>query len=471
MAQILVIDDDPQICDMLCLHLQHMGYAAEFALTLNAGMVKLFSGAFDVVFLDVLLPDGDGLKAIPEIKTAPGSPEIIIFTAAGNPNGAELAIKSGAWDYVEKPLRVKELILLLTRTMQYRGAKTERRLRTSFKRIGILGSSPEIQSSIDLAAEAASSEESVLITGQTGAGKELFAQAIHENSRRSGKPFVVLDCTAIPSTLAASILFGHQKGSFTGADKHHTGVIKQADGGALFLDEVGELPLDIQAGLLRVLQERRFRPVGSTEEVSSDFRLLSASNRNLAQMVETGRFREDLYFRLKSLEIPLPPLKVRAKDTLEIALIHLRQLSETYGAGTKGVSPEFCEALLSYDWPGNVRELLFAIERAMVSSGNDPVLFPKHLPTNIRVKLARSSVGRGYAGETSERAVTPRPAQLPSLKEYRNSMIDEAEKNYLRQLVSLTGGSMRESCRISGLSQSRLYHLLKIHKLPRPKAD
>jgi two-component system NtrC family response regulator len=309
--------------------------------------------------------------------------------------------------------------------------------------------------------QAAGSDASVLITGETGTGKELLARAIHENSPRAGKNFVVVDCAALPETLVESILFGYEKGAFTGADKDTEGLVSLSRNGTLFLDEIGELPLGIQKAFLRVLQERRFRPVGSKKEVESDFRVVASTNRNLDEMVDQKRFRQDLLFRLRTLTIELPPLRERKKDIRDLVLYHHARLSERYGIGSKQFSPEFLDALAAYHWPGNVRELVNALERSLAVARQEPTLFPKHLPTHIRIHLAR-------AGATKERAEireTEDTAQLTTLRVFREKVLQEAERQYLEDLMNLTGGNIKEACRISCLSRPRLYALVKKYKI------
>jgi two-component system NtrC family response regulator len=462
MANILIIDDDRLICETIANVVKRMGHEAACAYTLQEGLETLASRMADVVFLDVRLPDGSGLEALPQVQSAPSLPEVIIMTGYGDPDGAELAMRHGVWDYIQKPSTIDALILPLVRALQYREEKKAKQAAVPLRREGIVGHSPQMRGCLDLLAQVASSEANVLITGETGTGKELFALAIHQNSRRAQKNFVVVDCTALPENLVESILFGHEKGAYTGADKARDGLILQADGGTLFLDEVGELPLLIQKSFLRVLQEKKFRPVGGKTEVHSDFRVISASNRNLDEMVMQNQFREDLLFRLRSFSIELPPLRERKEDVRELVTYYLAELSDRFGIEPKEPSPEFLELLLNYLWPGNVRELINALERALISARYERVLYPKHLPTHIRVQLARSSL----EDRKSEESSTPASSQaFPTIQELREKVIDEAEKKYLRDLTSFTQGNIQEACRISGLSRSRFYILLKKHKI------
>ena len=467
MANILIIDDDDTMRQSLTHVARREGHEAAGASTLAAGMEMATAQQCDVVFLDVRMPDGNGLDALAAIKESPSAPEIIIMTGYGNANGAELAIRSGAWDYIEKGSSLKDITLSLTRALEYRKQKSATGRNggvVALVRENIIGSSSRLRACLDLVAQAAVSDASVLITGETGSGKELFARAVHDNSPRAGRNFVVVDCAALPETLIEGLLFGHEKGVYTGADHAREGLIRQAHGGTLFLDEVGELPVALQKAFLRVLQEHRFRPLGSQREVESDFRLVAATNRNLGQMVLEGRFREDLLFRLRSFAIDLPPLRERPEDVRELVRHYLDRFCERYGQDHKGYSPEFFETLCAYPWPGNVRELVNAMERAVIEARFEPILYPQHLPVEIRAQVARATLERDVPAPNGS---SP-PQPLPPLHEYRESVYNQAEREYLRDLMVLAHQNMAEACRLSGLSQSRLYALLKKHNGDEP---
>ncbi len=466
MANVLIVDDDPLVLDSLRQVVAKMGHGSAQASTMAEALAAVRSGGFDIVLSDVRMPDGSGLDILPGIRAGDEAPEVIIITGYGDPDGAELAIKQGAWDYVEKPLSVKGVMLAVERALQYREKKRAAARPVALKTEGIVGGSPKIRACLDLLAQASASDANVLITGETGTGKELFAWALHRNSARAGQNFVVVDCAALPENLVESTLFGHLRGAFTGADKPRDGLIKQADGGTLFLDEIGELPPSIQKSFLRVLQERRFRPVGGGQEVTSDFRLISATNRVLDDMTRAGGFREDLLFRIRTLVLDLPPLRETKEDLKDLAVHYVVKFCEQYGVTMKSFSPEFHDVLMAYDWPGNVRELIQALEKAIVSAKDEPVLFPKHLPEHIRVHLARASVLKRRApaparGESAAATGTPL-----SLRDFREAGLDRLEKEYLVSLIQSTAGNIGEACRVSGLSRSRLYTLLKKHGIP-----
>jgi len=468
MAKILIIDDEEMMCATLSTLVERKKHTATSAMTLKAGVDLAGREDFDLVFLDVRMPDGNGLDALPAIQASPSTPEVIIMTGFGDPNGAELAIKSGAWDYIEKGFSIKEITLSLERALQYRQEKQEadhKRKPVRLKREYIIGSSPALNNCLDLVAQAAESDANVFITGETGTGKELFARAVYENSLRSNEAFVVVDCTSLPETLVESLLFGHEKGSFTGADRAQNGLVRQAHKGTLFLDEIGELPMSLQKSFLRVLQEHRFRPVGANKEVESNFRLIAATNRDLDAMVESGEFRSDLLFRLRTFIIELPTLRERREDIKELARYHIDKFCTQYGLASKGFSPDFLETLMSYPWPGNVREFVNTLERSLTSARFDQTLYPKHLPHNIRVQVRRAEMESDSSVSVGKERRVAR--SLPKLQEFRDTVYAQAEKEYLQELMEVTGENIPEACRISGLSQSRLYALLKKNAVSR----
>jgi two-component system, NtrC family, response regulator len=460
MATILIIDDDQELSTMLAMKVQRLGHEAETASTLQGGIRKATSGGYDVVFLDVRMPDGNGLERIPEIRaTVPAAPEVIIMTGVGERSGAALAIKNGAWDYIEKTFLARDFELPLARALQYRKEKGTK-VPVSLQREEIIGESHQLRGCLDLVAQATASLANVLITGATGTGKELFASAIHQNSARARKSFVVVDCAALPDSLVESMLFGHAKGAFTGADQDHDGLIRQADGGTLFLDEVGELPLSLQKAFLRALQEHRFRPLGSRHEVNSDFRLIAATNRDLSAMVKEGSFRQDLLYRLNSLYIKLPTLHQRLEDIRPLALSFITRFCQQYQIPAKGISSDFFDALEAYDWPGNVRELKNTIEQVLAISGDDANLYVNHLPVNIRIQLTTSQLSSERLGQPSGLALPSLTGDgLPTLKEFRR----KAYQTYAQSLRDQYGHDIKEACRVSGLSRSRLYAFFQDH--------
>lgn len=478
MAKILIIDDDEMIRRMLASRIHKMGHETQTASHLAEGLKKARKEDPDIVFLDVRLPDGNGLDGLPKIHGSPSEPEVIIITGAADPGGAELAINSGAWDYIQKPFTKKDILLHVKRAIEYRNKKSAAAHTVSLKRASIIGNSPQLNVSLDLVATSAKSDTNVLITGETGAGKELFAKAIHENSLCSQNNFVVVDCTTIPGRLAESLLFGHVKGAFTDAHQTQTGLIQQADGGTLFLDEVGELPLSVQKSFLRVLQERRFKPVGSTEEKQSRFRLVSATNRSLDEMADRGLFRKDLLYRLRTFHIAIPPLRERRKDIESLVLHYIYTMCRHHNMEMKGITPEFLEIMQWYDWPGNVRELISTVEKAILVDPSNPILYPMHLPATIRVKYTQSQLSQKHdippadADEDTDNVFNIRispnvTGPLPKLKGVRESVLRRIETDYLKRLIRDVRGNLDKAAEISGLSKTRLYVLLKKYGISR----
>jgi two-component system NtrC family response regulator len=463
MADVLVVDDDQVLCGMLTEHLRRSGHRAQGAVTLTDGLHQAREHAYDVIFLDVQMPDGNGLDFLPGFKAVSSAPEVIIITGKGDPDGAQQAISSGAWSYIEKPNVVRELLLHLTRALEYRVEKQRiRPVPVALKRGSIIGSSPLLLACLDQVARAAACDTSVLLTGETGTGKEIFARAIHDNSQRAAGNFVVVDCAALPETLIESTLFGHARGAFTGADKARDGLIKHADGGTLFLDEIGELPVALQKAFLRVLQEHQYRPVGDTREIKSDFRVVAATNRNLEEGVNSGIFRSDLLFRLQGIWIPLPPLRNRQGDIKELTTYYLEKLCLRHGIETKGIAPDFISALATYSWPGNVRELFQVLEHVFANAINHHTLFARHLPEHLRVLQAQAAIRTSPVDLLAQSPDRNGDEAPPPWSEYKSA----AEETYLRRLMNHTHGSVTDACRISGLSRTRLYQLLKKHEQP-----
>lgn len=471
MEKILIIDDDPKVCKTLASLVHRMGCESSWRQSLGEGMDIAQASPFDVVLLDVNLPDGCGLDIVSRIRRTPSAPEVIIMTGYGDIDGAAIAVKNGAWDYIQKTGSPQAIKLSLKRVLEYRKEKTQRHPRAvALDLNGIVGDSAPMRACYDQLANAASCDANVLISGETGTGKEIFARAIHQNSARRHASMVVVDCAALPETLVENLLFGHVKGIYTGADKARRGLIAQADEGTLFLDEVGELPLSIQKVFLRVLQERRYRPVGGQRELPSNFRLVAASNRDLDQLVADGRFRKDLLYRLRTVGIHLPALKDRGEDIKSLTLHHLSRICDLYGLENKAVAPDLIDALLRYDWPGNVRELINALETAVSKTGMDATLYARHLPEDIRLTVIRESLERTVPVGAPRRIPTAPPStagdpSLTTFKAHRKAAVRLVEKSYLTTLLDATHRSLEKCLNISGLSRSRFYDLLKQHQL------
>lgn len=457
-GNILVVDDDIELCSMLVQKLTSIGHRATYSLSLSEGLQLAQKGDFDIVFLDVQFPEGNGLTQLSHFSSANSCPEVIVMTGSGELRGAEIAIKTGAWSYIEKPHLTRDLILPLTRALEYRKEKQRTGTNTVvLKRGNIIGESQAITSCLDQVASAATADANVLITGETGTGKELFAKAIHENSTRCDKSFITIDCASLPETLIESTLFGYTKGSFTGAEKAGRGLIHLAEGGTLFLDEVGELPFDVQKKFLRVIQEGRYRPIGSTTEVYSNFRVVSATNRDLEQMVKDGSFRADLLYRLRSFHIGLPPLRKRKEDIPALARFIVTRLCDRLRIEQKTLSSEFTEHLLTQQWLGNVRELQQLLEEVCAKAYQHQTLFACHLPENLRITQTQQKLKKKPTDHEKNRNLASQVKIPLSWKEQKAVM----EKEYITDLMNYSDNNIQQACEISGISRARIYQLLK----------
>jgi two-component system NtrC family response regulator len=467
MKRVLIVDDDPTWCGVITLRAREQGCEAKSVHTLEDGIEELGRISYDLVFLDVNLPDGDGIEALPQIQECPSKPQVVIITGDGTADGAALAMKHGAWNYIEKGGAGKsaDISLNIERALRYR--EHQRPKAVCLRLEGVIGKSPRFCECLDNVAEASRGDTSVLIYGETGTGKEKTASMIHLNSRRSKGPFIVVDCASLPDRLVESVLFGHLKGAFTGADKASEGLVRKADGGTLFLDEVGELPPSAQKSFLRLLQERRFRPVGAAHEVFVDFRLIAATNRDILAMVARREFREDLYYRLHGFTLTLPPLRQRKEDIPEIMRYHLGRICSKLEIGLKGTSPDFFEVAAAYDWPGNVRELVNAVESAVSKGYGEPMLFACHLPESVRTGAMRNTIRGGSSN--SQSSLSEMPSMLP-FRDFRTQALNLAERTYFSTLIRRTSGDIEKACRISGLEKSRIYLALKKHGISKPKS-
>jgi two-component system, NtrC family, response regulator len=461
MGNILIIDDDREMCRMMSRQLGYMEHQVTEAYTIRDGLKILQKSTFDILILDVCLPDGHGIDALPKIKASPDSPEVIVLTAFADIDDAETSMKSGVWDYLQKPLVLNDIQIILERAIQYHHQK-ELKKPLYFAQRNIVGKSSALQSAIDAMMTSAQSDACVLITGETGTGKELFARAIHENSNRAGQNMIVVDCSVLPENLVESILFGHVRGAFTGAHLSQEGLFKQADGGTLFLDEIGELPLKIQKNFLRILQDQQFRPIGAQNEVKSDFRLIAATNRDLDQMVREGAFRNDLMHRINTFRIELPPLRNRDGDIGELIRYYIEKFARRTQRPKKNCSPELVQVLQKYTWPGNVRELMNVMDRIFIAAHNDEMLLPIHLPSEIRTWIISSDLITIPPVQSTFSVVS---GKLPPIQEARKNVLAQLEKDYMYTLIRKTRGGIQQMVDISGLAKSQVYNLLKKYNI------
>lgn len=382
---VLIVDDEETFRKNTEDYLLARGYETKGVATLGEARTSLSRGDGDVILLDVQLPDGYGPNLLYEAANLPVRPPIILITAYGDIEMAVEAMKNGAHDFLTKPIQFSQLEKSLQRACEIVSMRRElSHLRETQKRNGnmVVGKSKVLQTVLSQAQRAAAASVSVLITGETGTGKEVLAKFIHQSGPRANKPFIAINCAAIQNTMLESELFGYEAGAFTGADRRKHGLLEVADDGVLFLDEISSMPLDIQAKLLRVLEERAFRRVGGTNLIQVDVEVLAASNRNLKTMIRDGLFREDLYYRLKVVDLHLPPLRERKSDIPELVGYFLRIYNARQGMNVTDVTPRAMEALTAYGWPGNIRELNNAIERALLFCDGQTIDLPD-LPADI----------------------------------------------------------------------------------------
>jgi len=385
-ATILVVDDVDTAREAIADSLRKDGKEVLEAGTLKEARGYLQQNKADICVLDILLPDGNGLSLLDEVIKMASQPKFIMITAHGQIDYAVEAMKKGAIDFITKPIDMKTLKQSIGRAEELVAMRRElEHLRSSQSSTAkfVVGNHPRMQSLINLAQRAAEASVSVLITGESGTGKEVMANFVHQVGPRQQKPFIAINCAAIANTLLESELFGHEANAFTGAsNKRKHGLMEVADGGILFLDEISSMPLDMQAKLLRAIEEHAFRRVGGTTLIRVDVQIIAASNQSLKDMIKRGEFREDLYYRLKVVDLDIPPLRKRKADIPELVGLLLRQANMSIGSNIKDVSPRAMEALMAYDWPGNIRELRNAIERAVIFC-DDAAIDINHLPMEI----------------------------------------------------------------------------------------
>ena len=454
MTRVLVVDDDPAMGEMVVSRLARRGFDATACPSAEDALARLEAADVDVVVADVRMPGMSGLELCTRIAELRPDVPVLVITAFGSLETAVAAIRAGAHDYLHKPFDIDELALRIEQAARHHALRQEvvRLRRTVSDSTGfgdLLGDSPAIWKLRDLLEKVAASDASVLLSGETGTGKELVARAIHRLSARRERPFVVLDCGAVPSTLLESELFGHVRGAYTDARSERKGLFREASGGTLFLDEVGELPLELQPKLLRALQERTVRPVGGDSEVASDVRVVAATNRDLEAAVEEGRFRRDLFFRLEVLHVALPPLRSRGRDALLLAQSFVERFAARSGKRVLGFTAPVAERLLAYAWPGNVRELMNCIERAVALTSYEQLVV-EDLPERVRAYRPDHIV-----------VASSDPAELAPL--------EEVERRYVLRVLEAAGGNKTIAARILGVDRKTLHRKLERWSADRPE--
>ncbi len=459
LLHVLVVDDDEAVRKACCQIAAGMGFEVVGAESATAARDILKQRRIDLLLLDLKLPGGGGLPLLEQVKALHPDTAVIVMTAFATVSSAVEAMRIGAGDYLTKPFALEELTAVLERTgqqlhMDVQSRQLRERLRTQQGMGGLVGRSPEMEKLYRILSKVAYSTHPVLILGESGTGKELVARSIHFNGPNARKPFVPVDCGSLVPTLIESELFGHVKGAFTGADRAKEGLLASAEGGTVFLDEIGELPLDLQAKLLRALQEKEVRPVGATQARPISARVLAATNRDLATMVEQGRFRKDLYFRLNVVNLRIPPLRDRREDIAVLATHFLKQMEKETGV-ERSFSDSMLRTMAEYDWPGNVRELENAIERACALSSG-PVLHLGDLPT----QLQNFRMQQGPAIHVMEENGLEQSAPM-NASEGGIVSIAEMEKQAILGTIRQLNGDKLMAAKLLGIGKTTLYRKLK----------
>lgn len=466
-----IIDDERNIQATLVAILERRGYSAVSAFTGKQGQQMIAEQSPDVVLLDLGLPDSEGLDLLQTIRQDHPQLPIIVVTANDSLNNAIASIKIGAFHFISKPYVPEELLSLVAKALEHRGLKQEtiqlreeterlkKRVQRAEAQLQPVFKNAKMQELFELVEQIGPSEANVLIVGESGVGKEIFANRIHERSNRSGGPLIKLNCAAFPQNMIEGELFGYKKGAFTGASQDFPGMLSAASGGTLFLDEIAEMPIDLQTRFLRVLQEREFRPLGSTQVLKADFRLVAASNRRPDEAIRNGRLREDLFYRLNTFTLSIPPLRDRTEDIPELSQLFLQRFCAQMKKTPMTIQSEAYDALLRYPWPGNVRELQNVIERAVVLSQGS-MITPRNLPHEI-VHPVLSDGSDEHAGMDGE-SDSPAASKLHPLMTNSQSLnLAEREKAALVAALNQCNGNKKKAAELLGIHRPTLYTKLK----------
>jgi DNA-binding NtrC family response regulator len=447
-GRVLVVDDDKDLGNELERVLQREQYETVIRQDADAAFQQVLESEFDAVITDLNMKGMTGIELCERIVQNRPSVPVIVVTGFGSMETAVATLRAGAFDFLTKPFNREQLCLSLERALRQRSIETELR---ALKRVveeqtkgapSLFGESSSMKMVVDLIARVAASDATVLITGESGTGKELVARSLHEQSERRAGPLVAINCAAMPENLLETELFGHERGAFTDAKQAKKGLFLEASSGTLFLDEVGEMPLGVQAKLLRALEERKVRPLGSNREFAFDARIVAATNRDLEQLIREGKFREDLYYRINIVHLELPPLRARGTDVLQLAQVLLSKLSARHTKRVVGYTPEVAQKLLSYTWPGNVRELQNSLERAVALARFEQIVVDD-LPPKVRDYQPNYLI----FGETVN------DAELLTL--------DELERRYIARVMRIVGGNKVQATKVLGVDRSTLYRKLE----------
>jgi len=462
-VHVLIVDDDQPVRSACAEIASNLGFVVHTADSIHTGRAVIAAGPIDIILLDLKLPGGNGLILLEEVRAKHPDTIVIVMTAFATVSSAVEAMRTGATDYLTKPFTLEEVSTVLERSSQRRVFDMEsrnlrERLRTDAGMGGIVGHSPVMEKLYRILSKVSNTTHPVLILGESGVGKELIARSIHQNGPNATKPFIPVDCGSLVPTLIESELFGYVKGAFTGANRSKTGLLAAAEGGTVFLDEIGELPLDLQAKLLRALQEKEVRPVGATQGVPIHARILAATNRDLLTMVETGRFRKDLYFRLNVVTLRIPPLRERRSD-IPLLAAHLLDNLQRESGRTFTFSDDALRLIVEYDWPGNVRELENAIERACALSSG-PILHLGDFPTQLQYH-------NNHATASHDTAALSAPEEIPGGGGGPQAVLSiaELEKQAILNTIRQLKGDKLMAAKLLGIGKTTLYRKLKEYGL------
>jgi DNA-binding NtrC family response regulator len=453
---ILTVDDDSEFRGVVARRFQRRGYEVAHTGSPLEAITLAEQKHFDVAILDIAMPEMDGVQLLERLRATDPDTQVIMLTGQGTMETAIRAMKHGAYDYLTKPCELAELEVQVERAYEKAQlARENQHLKTALRRSGpptqIIGTSPAIRQVLHMIEKVAATDSSVLIQGESGTGKELVARAVHQGSARADQPLVVINCAALQETLLESELFGHEKGAFTSAIAAKQGLFEVADGGTLFIDEIGEMAGGLQAKLLRVLEDGRFRRVGSTKEIKTDVRIIAATNKDLAKEVTASRFRDDLYFRLNVITIPVPPLRDRREDIPLLVNYFLSQGAR----GPRTIEPSALETLVGYGWSGNVRELANVIERAKILA-DGPSITLRDLPMGVVHPAASVASGQPMANRS------------PMVTCTNGSNLEELERHHIQRVLDGQAWNKARAARALGISRRRLYRLLEKHGLAKP---
>jgi len=457
--KILVIDDSPEIVNLFSDYLQTEGYEVDTAGDGAIGISLVERNSYDLIVTDLKMPGTDGMEVLKYIREHSPDTLCIILTGYGTVKSAVEAIKMGAFDYLTKPVKMDEILVTFQRAFEYRDLKRENlhlrsQLKKKYRFENIIGDSEEMQKVFEVIEKVADTDSTVLILGESGTGKELVAKAIHYNSYRREKPFVPVNCAAIPGELLESELFGHEKGAFTNAIRMRIGRFELANGGTVFLDEIGDMNPMLQSKLLRVLQERQFERVGGIKTIKTDIRIIAATHQNLKALVQQRKFREDLYYRLNVIPIEIPPLREKKSDIPLLAHYFLDQFNRRKKKRIRGIREDAMARLVQYEWPGNVRELENTIERVIILLDGDFVT-PADLPDKFQ--------------GIPRRETTP-PADIPESGISLDDAVNEFERNLIMQALIKTGWVKNKAAQLLNLNRTTLIEKIRRQKLHPPNS-